>query len=65
MLVIQNELDYRLPVNNGIKAFRVLQALGTPSKFISFMDEGHYVEKSENMLVWYNEIFDWVKKYTQ
>ena len=41
MLVIHSELDYRLPVSEGLAMFNVLQARGVPSKLLMFPDENH------------------------
>lgn len=40
-LVIHNELDYRLPISEGLAMFNVLQARGVPSRFLMFPDENH------------------------
>jgi len=40
-LVIHSELDYRLPVTEGMAAFNVLQQKGVPSRFLVFPDENH------------------------
>ncbi len=42
--VIHNELDYRLPITEGLAAFNVLQTRGIPSKFLMFSDEAHVRE---------------------
>lgn len=42
-LVIHNDLDFRLPLSEGISAFNVLQRKGIPSKLLRFPDEGHWV----------------------
>jgi dipeptidyl aminopeptidase/acylaminoacyl peptidase len=39
--VIHSELDYRLPISEGLAAFNVLQAKGVPSKLVVFPDENH------------------------
>ena len=39
MLVIHNELDYRLPISEGLAMFNVLQEKGIKSKFLTFPDE--------------------------
>ncbi|KAF1985225.1 hypothetical protein K402DRAFT_335047 [Aulographum hederae CBS 113979] len=62
--VVHNELDYRLPVGEGIMLFNVLQELGVPSRFLNFPDENHWVLKRENSLVWHNEIFNWINYYS-
>jgi dipeptidyl aminopeptidase/acylaminoacyl peptidase len=39
--IIHSELDYRLPVTEGLAAFNVLQARKVPSKLLVFPDENH------------------------
>jgi dipeptidyl aminopeptidase/acylaminoacyl peptidase len=39
--VIHNELDYRLPITEGLAAFNALQSRGVPSRFLMFPDENH------------------------
>ncbi|KAH7319958.1 Alpha/Beta hydrolase protein [Stachybotrys elegans] len=64
MLVIHNELDYRLPISEGLAMFNVLQARGVPSKLVVFPDENHWVLKPENSLVWHREVLGWINKYS-
>jgi dipeptidyl aminopeptidase/acylaminoacyl peptidase len=40
--VVHNELDYRLPVSEGLMLFNILQVRGVPSRFLSFPDENHW-----------------------
>ncbi|KAK1999173.1 prolyl oligopeptidase [Colletotrichum falcatum] len=63
-LIIHNELDYRLPISEGLAMFNVLQARGVPSKMLMFPDENHWVLKPENSLIWHREVLDWINKYT-
>lgn len=63
-LVIHSELDYRLPVTEGLAAFNVLQARGVPSRLLVFPDENHWVLKPENSLVWHKEVLGWINRYT-
>lgn len=39
--VIHSELDYRLPMSEGVAMFNVLQAREVPSKLLVFPDENH------------------------
>lgn len=39
--VIHNELDYRLPITEGLSMFNVLQSRNVPSRLLSFPDENH------------------------
>jgi len=63
MLIIHNDLDFRVPVSEGQQLFTALQRQGIPSKFINFPDEGHWVQKAANSRFWHNEIFAWVEEY--
>ncbi|RVX69260.1 hypothetical protein B0A52_07236 [Exophiala mesophila] len=62
--VIHNDLDFRLPVSEGIFLFNVLQERGVPSRFLNFPDENHWVLNRENSLVWHTEIFNWINYWS-
>ncbi|KAL8761988.1 MAG: hypothetical protein Q9184_001935 [Pyrenodesmia sp. 2 TL-2023] len=63
MLVIHNELDYRLPISEGLAMFNVLQERGIQSRFLTFNDENHWVLKEENSLVWHTVVLNWINKF--
>ncbi len=63
MLIIHNDLDFRVPVSEGQQLFTALQRQGVPSKFINFPDEGHWVQKPANSRFWHDEIFAWIREY--
>ena len=63
MLVIQNDLDFRCPVGQGLELFTALQRQGVPSRLINFPDEGHWVLKPANSKRWHEEVFAWLTKY--
>lgn len=63
MLVIHGGKDFRVPESEGIQAFQVLQLKGIPSKFLYFPEEGHWVTKPQNGILWYREYFNWLKTY--
>jgi dipeptidyl aminopeptidase/acylaminoacyl peptidase len=62
-LIIHNQLDMRVPVNQGIELFNTLQKRGVPSKLVYFPDENHWVLKPQNSLFWYQTVHDWVQSY--
>jgi dipeptidyl aminopeptidase/acylaminoacyl peptidase len=62
-LVITNELDFRVPVDQGLQLFTALRRNGVPSKALVFPDEGHWVLKPLNSKRWHEEVFGWIKKY--
>ena len=61
--VITNELDYRVPVNQGLELFTLLRRRGVPSEALVFPDEGHFVLKAWNSKLWHESVFGWMKKY--
>ena len=65
MLVIHGQLDYRVPVTQGIAAFNVLQRLGIPSQFLYFPDENHWVLKPANSVLWHETVLAWLGRWTK
>ncbi len=63
MLIVHGELDYRVPVGQGIQLFQSLQRRGIPSRFLYFPDEGHWVLKPQNGQLWFKTVLDWLDKY--
>ena len=63
MLIIHNDLDFRVPVAEGLQLFSTLQRLGVPSRMINFPDEGHWVLKPANSAYWHREVFRWLAEY--
>jgi dipeptidyl aminopeptidase/acylaminoacyl peptidase len=62
-LVITNELDYRVPVDQGLQLFTALHRNGVASRALVFPDEGHFVTKPLNSQRWFEEMFAWMAKY--
>lgn len=62
-LVITNELDFRVPVDQGIQLFTALRRNGVPSEMLIFPDEGHWVLKALNSRAWHEAVFGWLGKY--
>ncbi|MBK9727047.1 MAG: S9 family peptidase [Saprospiraceae bacterium] len=63
MLVTVGELDYRVPLNNSIENWHVLQRQKVPSKLIVFPEENHWILKAENSRFFYQEVHAWLEKY--
>jgi len=62
-LIIHNELDFRVPIGEGLQLFTTLQRKGIPSKLLYFPDEGHWVLKPQNSELWHTTVFDWLDGY--
>ena len=63
ILVIHNELDYRVPISQGIEAFTAARLKGVPARLLTFSDENHWVLKPQNAIVWQREFFGWLDTY--
>lgn len=63
MLVVHGQLDYRVPVTQGIATFTALQRRGIPSRFLYFPDENHFVLKPANSVQWHHEVHRWLHSY--
>lgn len=63
MLVIHGGKDFRVPESEGMQAFQVLQLKGIPSKYLYFPDEGHWITKPQNSMVWNRTFFEWLDTY--
>jgi acylaminoacyl-peptidase len=63
MLVIQGDLDFRIPTSQALSTFTALQRRGVESRFVFFPDENHWVLKPANSLQWHNEVFGWLDKH--
>jgi dipeptidyl aminopeptidase/acylaminoacyl peptidase len=64
-LVIHGEQDYRVPLDQGLQLFTALQVQKVPSKLLVFPDEGHWVLKPQNSVLWYKTVLDWVGQWTK
>jgi dipeptidyl aminopeptidase/acylaminoacyl peptidase len=62
-LVIHGALDFRVPDAQGLGMFTCLQRLGVPSRYVWFPDEGHWIAKPQNRIVWWREVQAWLAKY--
>ncbi|MEY3282587.1 MAG: hypothetical protein RIR86_600 [Acidobacteriota bacterium] len=57
-LVIHGELDYRVPIGEGLQLFTTLQRQGVPSKLLYFPDEGHWILKPQNSELWHATVLE-------
>ena len=62
-LVITNQLDFRVPVDQGLQLFTALRRRGVPAEALVFEDEGPWVLKALNSKLWHETVFNWMKKY--
>jgi len=62
-LVVHGENDYRVPVDQGLECYNVLQGKGVPSRLVYFPDENHWVLKPRNSVYWYREVMGWLARW--
>jgi dipeptidyl aminopeptidase/acylaminoacyl peptidase len=62
-LVTHGEIDYRVPVGEGLQLFTTLQRQGVPSRLLVFPDEGHWINKPRNAALWYNTFLEWMGRW--
>ena len=64
-LVIHGELDFRVPYTQGLELFTALQMQKVPSKLLIFPDEGHWVLKPQNSILWYKTFIEWMDSWVK
>lgn len=64
-LVVHGELDYRVPLEQGLGMFTALQRKGVPSRLLVFPDENHWVLKPANSVRWYHEVIGWLDRWAK
>jgi dipeptidyl aminopeptidase/acylaminoacyl peptidase len=65
MLVGHGLQDFNVPYGQGVAAFTALQRLGIPSRLIVFPEEGHFIIKPRDSLLWHHETIAWLDRWLQ
>lgn len=65
MLLLHGDKDFRVPISQSFMAFTALQRQGIPSRLVRFPDENHWILQSYNLEMWYQEVFDWMARWTR
>jgi dipeptidyl aminopeptidase/acylaminoacyl peptidase len=65
ILVIHGEKDFRVPITEGMQAFTAAQLKGVPSRFLYYPNEGHWILKPQNGILWHRVFFDWLGRTLQ
>ena len=63
ILLSVGENDFRVPLNQTLENWSVLQRLRVPSRLIIFPEENHWIQKAENSRFFYREVHAWLAKY--
>lgn len=65
ILLTVGEQDFRVPLNQTLENWSVLQRLKIPSKLIVFPEENHWITKGEDSRFWYGAVHSWLARYLQ
>jgi len=63
ILCIHGEKDYRILHSQGESAFHVARMKNIPAKLLIFKEEGHWITKPQNALIWQREFYSWLDKW--
>ena len=63
ILLSVGENDFRVPLNQTLENWSVLQRLRIPSRLIVWPEENHWISKGEDSRYWYQEVYAWLGKY--
>ena len=63
ILITHGELDFRVPVEQGLAAFNSAKLLGVEAEMLIFPDENHHILKAQNSIQWNRTMFGFLKKH--
>jgi len=63
MLLSVGERDFRVPMNNTLEAWTLLQRLRIPSRLLVWPEENHWILNAENSRVFYKEVDNWLRRW--
>jgi dipeptidyl aminopeptidase/acylaminoacyl peptidase len=63
MMLSVGEKDYRVPLNNTLEMWALLQRLQVPSRLLVWPEENHWILNPENSKVFYREVDEWLRKW--
>jgi dipeptidyl aminopeptidase/acylaminoacyl peptidase len=65
MLLSVGERDYRVPLNNTLEMWALLQRRQIPSRLLVWPDENHWITNAEDSRVFYQEVAAWLAKWVK
>jgi dipeptidyl aminopeptidase/acylaminoacyl peptidase len=63
ILLSVGENDFRVPMNNTLEMYAVVQRMKVPSRLLVWPDENHWILKGENSKVFYREVHEWLARW--
>jgi dipeptidyl aminopeptidase/acylaminoacyl peptidase len=65
MLLSVGDTDYRVPLNNALEMWSVLQRMKVPSRFLVWPDANHWITKGEDSRRFYDEVHAWLRRWLE
>lgn len=65
ILLSVGEKDFRVPLNETLENWSVLQRLQIPSRLLVWPQANHWILRGEDSRQFYREVFAWLEKYLQ
>jgi len=63
ILLTVGERDFRVPLNQTLENWSVLQRLRVPSRLIVFPEANHWIQRGEDSRFFYQEVHAWLRKH--
>lgn len=63
VLVTVGERDFRVPMNNTLEYWNVLQRQQVPSRLLIFPEENHWIQQGENSRQFFAEVHRWLARW--
>jgi dipeptidyl aminopeptidase/acylaminoacyl peptidase len=63
ILLTVGERDFRVPLNQTLENWSVLQRLRIPSRLIVFPEANHWIQRGEDSRFFYQEVHAWLRKH--
>lgn len=65
MLLSVGEKDFRVPLNQTLENWSVLQRQRVPSKLLVWPEENHWILNGENSRFFYQQVWDWLERWVK
>jgi dipeptidyl aminopeptidase/acylaminoacyl peptidase len=65
MLLSVGENDFRVPINETLENWSVLQRMRVPSRLLVWQGENHWILNPENSRVFYREVENWLARWVR
>jgi dipeptidyl aminopeptidase/acylaminoacyl peptidase len=65
MLLSVGERDFRVPMNNTLENWALLQRMRVPSRLLVWPEENHWILNAENSRVFYREVDTWLRRWVE